>query len=663
VVLAWCAATLVAATASAAPSSSTPALPVSLAGEWRTAEGPLRLPESLENRLPRTPVLTLQRTVSVPPDLPLAVVLSDAIGIVDVVVDGVAVGQRTSGIAAAFPVPPALSADGVLEVGLTSRLEEGFARTTRHAQRLPGLIVVDDVRAAALRVENATLTVKIERMAPALLMASLFGILGVYHVLLWWLHRSLLAWLAYAGVLFCVAAWGVLVATVETDVWPALSSERMWAVAPGTAAIGGVFFVSFVWRFLRGCAPPRAYRLGQVVTALASLACFLPGDLGLTVAASPARNLLFVILLLAVDWIIVRDAWRGSTDARIFVVGFIPVAIFICAQVLALIGLAPHTPVRIEVSGFFLLLAAMAVALARRYAATVGELDATNAAISRFVPFKFLSLLQKDSVRSVQRGDSVQLTLSVMFCDIRGFTTLAEAAGPDATFAWINRYLSVMEPEIHKEGGYINQYLGDGIMALFPTSADAVLRAAAGMTRALAALNVERAGQGLAPLNIGIGIHTGPLMLGTIGGGAQLDAGVVGDVVNVAARVEGMTKQFGCTVLVGEATVAALSTPAAFALRELDSVRAKGKTKPLTVFELLDAEVEPSLRVEKQRTRDGYAAALSLYRAGRFADARAAFAALAAPGDRPLARMIDECEQRLAAPPAAWDGVTTLLVK
>ena len=202
-------------------------------------------------------------------------------------------------------------------------------------------------------------------------------------------------------------------------------------------------------------------------------------------------------------------------------------------------------------------------------------------------------------------------------------------------------------------------------MSLFHTAADNVVAAAIGMLGALDRLNVERASQGEPLLRIGVGINTGPLMLGTIGGQEQLNSGVVGDAANLAARVEGMTKIFGATVLISDNTVRALSADAAFALRELDTVRAQGNRQAVTIFEVIDAEPDAALRAHKLATRETYATALRAYRQGDFVEAHTTLSALlqGAPDHRPAQRLATLAQALATAPPPAWDGVTPLTSK
>jgi class 3 adenylate cyclase len=270
--------------------------------------------------------------------------------------------------------------------------------------------------------------------------------------------------------------------------------------------------------------------------------------------------------------------------------------------------------------------------------------------------------LRKRSLREIERGDQIELEISVLFCDIRGFTTMAEGMGPNGTFRFINRYLGHMEAEIHREQGFINDIFGDGIMALFHCGADAALRAALGMLAAVERFNAVLVEEGKEPIRVGIGMNSGPLMLGTIGGKDRLSCTVVGDPANAAARVESMTKLYGATVLITHKTRERLEDPSRYRLRELDWVQAKGKQEPMVVYEVLDAEA-PALAEAKWESRESFAEGLRLYREGSFDAAKRTFEACfaEAPQDGAAELYISRCARHLELGTAAdWDGVTRL---
>jgi len=166
--------------------------------------------------------------------------------------------------------------------------------------------------------------------------------------------------------------------------------------------------------------------------------------------------------------------------------------------------------------------------------------------------------------------------MTTMFADIRGFTTLSETMTPQENFKFINGYLTQMEPIIDKYNGFIDKYIGDAIMALFPTCADDAVQAAIAMLKKLVDYNQGRQRAGYQLINIGIGIHTGPLMLGTVGGQNRMDGTVISDAVNLASRVEGLTKIYGTPLLITEQTYSSLTDVSQYHIRVIDCVTVKG---------------------------------------------------------------------------------------
>jgi class 3 adenylate cyclase len=292
------------------------------------------------------------------------------------------------------------------------------------------------------------------------------------------------------------------------------------------------------------------------------------------------------------------------------------------------------------------------------------QLQLTYDAAARFVPTDLLRILGHQSIRDVRLGDQVAHPMSTLFADIRGFSALAEAIGPARTFEVINRYLSFMEPAIHANRGLILQFLGDGIMALFPGTADDSVRGAIAMHQALARFNAERIAAGEAPLRVGIGINTGTVMVGTIGGRERLDSSVIGDSVNLASRIEGMTKMYGVALLIGEQTHRALQRPSDFALREVDRVVAKGTTIGQSIYEVLDILAEEP-RKPRVASLAAYASALDAFKRGAFAQARQGFQEVTKSdtADPAAAAMLARSAEMEAHPPASWMGATKLETK
>jgi len=153
-----------------------------------------------------------------------------------------------------------------------------------------------------------------------------------------------------------------------------------------------------------------------------------------------------------------------------------------------------------------------------------------------------------------------------------------------------------LEPIIDKYNGFIDKYIGDAVMALFPTGADDAVQAAIAMLKQLVNYNQGRQCASYPPIQIGIGLHTGPLMLGTVGGHNRMDGTVISDAVNLASRVEGLTKTYGASLLITEQTYQQLRDVSQYNIRVIDSVNVKGKTESVTVYEVFDADSELKLK-------------------------------------------------------------------
>ncbi|MBD2016909.1 PAS domain S-box protein [Microcoleus sp. FACHB-53] len=252
------------------------------------------------------------------------------------------------------------------------------------------------------------------------------------------------------------------------------------------------------------------------------------------------------------------------------------------------------------------------------------ELFQLNHAFSRFVPRQFLQFLDKESIVDVQLGDHVQKEMSVLFADIRDFTTLSESMTPEENFTFINAYLSRMEPAILENQGFIDKYMGDGIMALFNKGADNALKAAISMLQRLAEYNKGRAKAGYIPIRVGIGINTGSLMLGTVGGYSRMDSTVISDTVNLASRIEGLTKEYGVSLLISHDTFSQLHDANQYAFRLIDRVKVKGKLAAVSVYEVFEAD-PPKIRESKLATKTAFEEALLLYNLHSFKSASQLF--------------------------------------
>jgi adenylate cyclase len=262
-------------------------------------------------------------------------------------------------------------------------------------------------------------------------------------------------------------------------------------------------------------------------------------------------------------------------------------------------------------------------------------------------------------------GESRELT--VLFSDIRSFSTIAESLSPEALVQLLNEYLTIMTRVVFHHNGLLDKYLGDGIMAVYgaplsdPDHAFRACCSALDMMAELKALQARWASQGLPFLNIGIGINTALMVVGNMGSELRFDYTVMGDGVNLASRLEGANKEYGTNIIVSESTWEQVRER--LATRELDVIRVQGKAQPTRIFEVLGGLPLPPERAAIGRL---FEAALRAYRAQHWQAAIENFQQVlaVAPDDPPSQLYIQRCKTFMAAlPPPDWDGVYTMQTK
>ncbi|MGB1580290.1 MAG: adenylate/guanylate cyclase domain-containing protein, partial [Nevskiales bacterium] len=253
------------------------------------------------------------------------------------------------------------------------------------------------------------------------------------------------------------------------------------------------------------------------------------------------------------------------------------------------------TPARQEMLTLLCSQAAVSLENARLY----GNISALNKAYERFVPHDMLKLLQRDSILDVELGDQVQGPMTALFTDIRGFTRLSERMSPAENFAFLNEYLGQMAPIIRRHGGFINRYLGDALLAIFPGKADRAVAAGLEMLQQIATFNTQMQTRLDQPISIGIGINSGPMMLGTVGEPDRMEGSILSDAVNVAARLENLTKTYQTPLIISASTQAALSSNTGWATRFLDKVQLRGRHQPVEIYAVIAAEKRPASSLDQ----------------------------------------------------------------
>ena len=251
----------------------------------------------------------------------------------------------------------------------------------------------------------------------------------------------------------------------------------------------------------------------------------------------------------------------------------------------------------------------------------VTHLKELGQAASRFVPVEYLSFLKKESLVDINLGDHVTGEMTVMFSDLRSFTTLSEEMTPQENFNFVNAYLGRVSPVVRDFNGFIVKYLGDGIMAIFPKTADDAVQAGIETLNQVNAYNEDRARSKRKPIYVGIGVNTGHMMVGMIGEKGRMQGDAFSDNVNLTSRLEGLTKYYKVSFIISAATRNALVDPSKYNIRFLDKVQVKGKLNALDLYEVYDADL-PEMRSLKKETYIHYQQAMKHFFAKEFAQAQ-----------------------------------------
>ena len=354
-------------------------------------------------------------------------------------------------------------------------------------------------------------------------------------------------------------------------------------------------------------------------------------------------------------WLCLRGAW-ARTAAMIFT--------SVCATA-ASIGAIPAMGWMPPVFGFLVGVGASTVALLGSDLIAEGrEKLRARRILERYVSPEITREILDSSGAFLQSLGGTRREVTVLFSDLRGFTAHAENGDPSEVFDQLNEYFSHMVGEILRSGGWVDKFMGDGILAVWGTlqrrppaaEAAAALECARSMRTALATLNTSRSAQGLPAWKLGIGIHSGPVLFGNLGTDAKMEPTVIGDTVNLASRIEGYTKALGTNILFSATTCPDGSRAAA---RAADRVRLLGRQRAVDLFTFWPDGFEDTDRARHEE-------AVSAFRQGMFEESAAAFRLLLDkfPEDPLALRYIARCEAYLSnPPPAGWDGTVDAVGK
>nr|WP_275901528.1 adenylate/guanylate cyclase domain-containing protein [Cohnella algarum] len=254
----------------------------------------------------------------------------------------------------------------------------------------------------------------------------------------------------------------------------------------------------------------------------------------------------------------------------------------------------------------------------------IADITAFSEASYRFVPQQFFRALGKKGILDIRLGDQVQQNMSVLVANIRGFRQLSSTLTPKENFNFMNSFLRRFGPLVRKEDGLVSKYSGAGFMSLFPGHVEAAIRSAIAIRQELSAYNEHRKSSGYAPVDIGIAIHRGPLMMGIIGEEMRWEGNVISDDVQRTALLEQMSDTLGASVLVTREFFGQLRDPERYRHRRLGRIRPEGMEEAIELIDVYEGDPE-EMRKAKDRTKALFERGLALCQEGRFYDARETF--------------------------------------
>ncbi|MBF0278023.1 MAG: protein kinase [SAR324 cluster bacterium] len=284
--------------------------------------------------------------------------------------------------------------------------------------------------------------------------------------------------------------------------------------------------------------------------------------------------------------------------------------------------------------------------------------EATLRTFERFIPRQFTDRFAEGNIENLKTGLSQKETLSILFSDIRNFTSFTESMSPDDIFKFLNSYLLRMEAPIRKHEGFVDKFIGDGIMALFEQSPKDAVMAGIEMLATLEDYNIHRNKKGKVPVRCGIGINTGEVMLGVVGSNQRTDTTVLGDAVNTASRVEALTKYYGATFLITGETYNYVHGMKNLFVRLIDEVQVKGREKGTQIYEIFNDAADPvKEKILKQYPL--FHQAFQVYQQGDWNSCSKLFAEYAdcIPEDKVADRFIERCQFFTQLPPENWTGI------
>ncbi len=456
---------------------------------------------------------------------------------------------------------------------------------------------------------------------------GLMGIMCIYNLFLYFSVKDR----SYLYYVFLVG--GILQTTLT---FTGIDTQYLWKDSPffgecihHWGIIGTNIFASlFTTQFLNTKVNmPRMHKVLIGLMVVCFLILFLPFLFPITVSIKSNVPIILISLALFSTAGLI-SYWQGKSEARYYLLAWGEVIIGALVFALNVLNILPDSfftrysmqiasTVQVVLFSFALADRINILKLEREKALVEKLIESEKVAslgraFERFVPKQFLQYLDKESITSIQLGDNTQRTMTILFCDIRSFTDLSETMTPNDNFQFINEYLSRVGPLIRSHGGFIDKYIGDAIMALFPEKVESAIDAAISIQKEVKKFNEVRYEKKQTLIHIGIGIHTGNLMLGTVGEENRMDTTVISDAVNLASRLEGLTKELKAPIIISHSAFSKLVNLENYPYRILGDFFVKGKKESIPLIEIIEGSLD-NYAPEKIQTKESFEKAVLLY--------------------------------------------------
>lgn len=646
--------------------------PVALDGEWEFFPGELVAPmnpgaprQSLTSVLPDGSLLeavygcaTWRLTLALPEtDLPLALRVPEFFSASRLFFNGREIfAAGTVGTDEGSTLPRYKT--GVVRIDPVAGDNELVIQAANFTERRGGIN-----RSLYLGLEEPVRTAYIKSLAMDLIVFGSLLTIGVYHLFLYMLRKKDRSPLWFG--IFCIIIALRSLIYGERFIFELFPTLPWWVfnrLDHLTFYLGVPVFSAYLMNiFDRDISRPAIYVYQALGLGFAALLFAPPSVFNVTVSWYEMITGVYVLYVL---FIIARALARRREGAITTLVGL---AIFLCFginEILFNMGII-NTFNSLSV-GLVLFLFTQSLLLAMRFSKAFDESEhlgqsllSLNASLRRFIPQEFFMLLKRHEVDEIRLGDQVEQNMTIMFSDIRRFTLLAEQMGAAKTFEFLNDYFGRVGSVIRDNGGFIDKYLGDGFIALFPGSPDAALQTAVGIQRVVTEFNLSRSADGIPPIEVGIGLNYGSIILGTVGEESRMDTTVIADAVNLSSRLEGLCKLYGKGIIVPFEFLDLLEDPTSFHWRYLGLIRVQGRKQPVETVHIYDGLQEEDFN-RFSSTKERFESALHLYRNGDYEGAMGAFRELAreTPEDPAVFTFITQIHRLMVSGLAEeWDGI------